>query len=257
MSLLEVDNLSLYFGGIRALNRIHLRVGSGAITTIIGPNGAGKTTLFNCITGLYRPNHGGITFEEKDLVGLKPHQIASLGIARTFQNIELFSYMTTLENLLLGRHLHLKTTIFGGFCFTPWVRRDEYINRDRVEDIIDFLDLQSARDQMVINLPYGTRKLIELGRALALDPKILLLDEPSSGMNIEERRDLTFWLQDILEEFNITILMVEHDMNLTMAISDWICVLDHGEKISEGNPGQIMRDPEVIKAYLGEEKTVA
>lgn len=256
MSFFQVDNLSLSFGGLNALDGVSFEVEKGAIYSIIGPNGAGKTTIFNCINRIYRPDSGSIIFKGKDLLKLRPDQIAKAGIARTFQNIELFSHMSTMDNLLLGRHCRMKTGIWSGATFfrrRSKAAREEIENREQVERIIDFLDLQSARDQFVINLPFGTQKLVELGRALALEPELLLLDEPSAGMNMEERQDLIIWIRDIREDFGITIVLVEHDMSLIMDISDTILALNYGKKIAEGQPEQIQNHPEVLKAYLGEE----
>ncbi|UCD85159.1 MAG: ABC transporter ATP-binding protein [Deltaproteobacteria bacterium] len=256
MAFFQVDNLSLSFGGLNALDGVSFEVEKGAIYSIIGPNGAGKTTIFNCINGIYRPDSGGITFKGKDLLKLRPDQIATAGIARTFQNIELFSHMSTMDNLLLGRHCRMKTGVWSGATFFrrgSKAAREEIENREKVEQIIDFLDLQSARDQFVINLPFGTQKLVELGRALALEPELLLLDEPSAGMNMEERQDLIIWIRDIREDFGITIVLVEHDMSLIMDISDKILALNYGKKIAEDRPEQIQNHPEVLKAYLGEE----
>ncbi len=256
MAFFQVDNLSLSFGGLNALDGVSFEVEKGAIYSIIGPNGAGKTTIFNCINRIYRPDSGSIIFKGKDLLKLRPDQIAKAGIARTFQNIELFSHMSTMDNLLLGRHCRMKTGIWSGATFfrrRSRAAREEIENREQVERIIDFLDLQSARDQFVINLPFGTQKLVELGRALALEPELLLLDEPSAGMNMEERQDLIIWIRDIREDFGITIVLVEHDMSLIMDISDTILALNYGKKIAEGQPEQIQSHPEVLKAYLGEE----
>lgn len=256
MPFFQVDNLSLSFGGLNALDGVSFEVEKGAIYSIIGPNGAGKTTIFNCINRIYRPDSGSIIFKGKDLLKLRPDQIAKAGIARTFQNIELFSHMSTMDNLLLGRHCRMKTGILSGATFfrrRSKAAREEIENREQVERIIDFLDLQSARDQFVINLPFGTQKLVELGRALALEPELLLLDEPSAGMNMEERQDLIIWIRDIREDFGITIVLVEHDMNLIMDISDTILALNYGKKIAEDRPEQIQSHPEVLRAYLGEE----
>ncbi len=257
MAFFQVNNLSLSFGGLNALDGVSFEVEKGAIYSIIGPNGAGKTTIFNCINGIYRPDSGSITFKGKDLLKLRPDQIAKAGIARTFQNIELFSHMSTMDNLLLGRHCRMKTGVWSGATFfrrRSKAAREEIENREKVEQIIDFLELQSARDQLVINLPFGTQKLVELGRALALEPELLLLDEPSGGMNLEEKGDLVFWIKDIQEDLGITILLVEHDMTMVMDISDRILVLNHGEVIAEGPPREIQKHPDVIKAYLGEEE---
>jgi len=260
MGILKIEDLTIFFGGIKALNKVSFEVDKGAIYSIIGPNGAGKTTVFNCISGIYKPNSGKISFKGEDITYLKPNQVAEKGIARTFQNIELFSHMSTMDNLMLGRHLHMKTGVWGGATFiykNSRAAKEEIENRRKVEEIIDFLDLQVARDQFVVNLPYGTRKLVELGRALALDPEVILLDEPSAGMNMEEKGDLIFSIQDIRDDLGITVLLVEHDMNLIMDVSDRILALNYGEKIAEGLPEEIQKNPEVLKAYLGEEEKVA
>lgn len=256
-SILKIENLTISFGGIKAVNNVSFEVEKGAIYSIIGPNGAGKTTIFNCITGIYKPNSGKIYFKGEEITHLKPDQVARKRIARTFQNIELFSHMSTMDNLMLGRHIHMKTGVWRGATFinkNSKAAREEIEHRGKVEEIIDFLDLQAARNQFVINLPYGTRKLVELGRALALEPELILLDEPSAGMNLEEKMDMIFSIQDIRDDLGITVLLVEHDMNLIMEVSDRILALNFGEKIAEGLPEEIQKHPEVLKAYLGEEE---
>jgi branched-chain amino acid transport system ATP-binding protein len=236
---------------------VSFSVDKGEVYSIIGPNGAGKTTIFNCLNGIYKPNSGNILFENHLINGMQPYKIAGSGIARTFQNIELFSMMTTMENLMLGRHLHMKTGVWtGASLFTSRSRaaREEIKNRAMIEKIIDLLDLQSARDHFVGELPYGKQKLVELGRALALEPKLLLLDEPSAGMNSEEKQDLFFWIKDILNFFDLTILMIEHDMNMVRDVSDRVLAINFGKKIAEGTPPEVSKHREVQKAYLGEEK---
>lgn len=253
----KVNNLSIRFGGLSALNSVSFHVKKGEIFSIIGPNGAGKTTIFNCITGLYKPDDGEILFKGKDITGWPPHVIAKLGIARTFQNIELFSRMTVMDNLLLGRHIHMKTGLISGATFFrrgSRAAREEIEHRAKVERIIDMLDLQSARDHFVGTLPYGTQKLVELARALAMEPELLLLDEPSAGMNSEEKQDLIFWIKDIQEELGITILLIEHDMKMVMDISDRILAINFGSPITTGAPESVRSHPEVIKAYLGEDE---
>jgi branched-chain amino acid transport system ATP-binding protein len=256
MDHFRVEELGISFGGLKAVNNVSFSVAKNSIFSIIGPNGSGKTTIFNMISGIYKPHSGRIVCEGEDLVGLTPDRIARRGVARTFQNIELFSNATVMDNLLLGRHIHMNTGVFtGAFLWGRGskVAREEILNREIVERIIDFLDLQSVRDQYVASLPYGKRKLVELGRALALEPKILLLDEPSAGMNTEEKQDLNIWIKDIQTDYKVTILLIEHDMNMIMGISDRIFAMSQGEKIVEGPPREVQSHPEVIRAYLGEE----
>jgi branched-chain amino acid transport system ATP-binding protein len=258
MGFFEVNNLSMSFGGLKALDDITFGVQQGEIYAIIGPNGAGKTTLFNCINGIYLPDKGHILFKGRNIRGKKPDRIAKLGIARTFQNIELFNNMNSMENIMLGRHLHMKTGLFRGIAMwgkRSFAGRDEMKNRLKVEEIIDFLDLQSARNKYVGGLPYGVQKQIELARALALEPQLLLLDEPCAGMNSEEKQDMIFWVKDIQDELGVTILLIEHDMTMVMDISDRILVLNFGRPITEGTPEEVRKHPEVLKAYLGEEAT--
>ncbi|UCF92590.1 MAG: ABC transporter ATP-binding protein [Desulfobacterales bacterium] len=256
MSFFKVCNLSISFGGLAALNDVSFEVQKGQIFAIIGPNGAGKTTLFNCINGIYTPDEGEVFFKDQKINGLRPDRIARLGIARTFQNIELFNHMNTMENLMLGRHLHMKSNLFRGVgMWGPhsFAGQEEIAHRRKVEEIIDFLGLQSARNQPVGGLPYGTQKQIELGRALASEPEFLLLDEPCAGMNAEEKQDMIFWIKDIQDELGITILLIEHDMNMVMDISDHILAINFGGMITEGTPSDVQKHPEVLKAYLGEE----
>jgi branched-chain amino acid transport system ATP-binding protein len=255
MAILKVEDLSISFGGLKALSGVSFSVEKGEIYSVIGPNGAGKTTVFNCISGIYKPTGGKIFFRDRDITPFKPHQVAEAGIARTFQNIELFAHMTTMDNLMLGRHTKLKTGLWSGATFltaNSRAAREEIQNREKVEDIIDFLELQASRDQMVMNLPYGKQKLVELARALALEPELLLLDEPSAGMNLEEKEDLIFSIRDIRDDFGITVLLVEHDMNLVMGISDRVLALNYGMVLAEGAPQMIQKHPDVLKAYLGE-----
>jgi branched-chain amino acid transport system ATP-binding protein len=254
-----VDRLTISFGGLRAVDRVSFNVKPGTIFSIIGPNGAGKTTIFNCVSGLYKPDAGAIIFKGEDIIGLKPHKVAQKGIARTFQNIELFSRMTVMENLMLGRHIHMKTGVWTGATFYrrgSKAAKEEIEHRGRVEKIIDLLDLQAARNQFVGALPYGTQKLVELGRALALEPELLLLDEPSAGMNSEEKQDLIFWIKDIQDELEVTILLIEHDMKMVMDISDRVLAINFGKPITEDIPDGVQNHPEVLKAYLGEDEFI-
>jgi branched-chain amino acid transport system ATP-binding protein len=258
MAFFEVQHLSIYFGGLKALDRVSLEVQKGQVFAIIGPNGAGKTTLFNCINGIYHPSEGEILFKERRITGKKPDKVARMGIARTFQNIELFKNMNTMENIMLGRHLHLRTGLFrGAFLWgkSSFAGREEVAHRRKVEEIIDFLDLQAVRNKLVGGLPYGTQKQIELARALALEPELLLLDEPCAGMNSEEKQDMIFWVKDIQDELGITVLLIEHDMPMVMDISDRILALNFGRPIAEGTPAEIQKHPEVLKAYLGEDES--
>ncbi len=257
MPFFEVDTVSISFGGLRALEMVSFQVSKGEIYAIIGPNGAGKTTMFNCINGIYSPNRGHIRFKDRSVLGKKPDRVARMGIARTFQNIELFSNMNVMENIMLGRHIFLKTGLFrGGWMWgrRSFAAREEVRHRRKVEEIIDLLDLQAVRNKLVGGLPYGTQKLIELGRALALEPELLLLDEPCAGMNAEEKQDMIFWVKDIQDELGVTILLIEHDMGMVMDISDRILVVNFGSPITEGTPEEVQAHPEVLKAYLGEEE---
>jgi branched-chain amino acid transport system ATP-binding protein len=255
LSILRVEHLGIRFGGLHALKDVSFAVEPGEIFAILGPNGAGKTTLFNCVNGIYKPGAGRILFEDADITGLRPDKAARLGIARTFQNIELFTHMTTLENLLLGRHMAMKTGAARAAFFGPGVRREEIAQRERVERVIDFLDLQAARDLPVGALPYGVRKLVELGRALASEPRLLLLDEPCAGMNQEERRDMVLRVRDIRDDMGVTCLLVEHDMTMVMMLADRILVLDHGETLATGSPADIAASDDVARAYLGQGAT--
>lgn len=249
--LLRCENVSLQFGGVTALWDINLGVKQGELLSIIGPNGAGKTCLINSITGFYKPTSGTIYFRDRALTGLPPYRIAELGIARTFQRIELFAGLTVLQNLLAARHLRMRPNVFTSSVFFGPAQRTEIRERKFVEDIIDFLEIQAIRHHEVGSLPYGLRKRVELGRALALEPQLLLLDEPTAGMNVEEKEDMVRFVLDVLEETNKTVILVEHDMDIVMDISDRIIVFDFGCKIAEGPPQQIKSDERVIKAYLG------
>jgi branched-chain amino acid transport system ATP-binding protein len=249
--LLALEGLSIHFGGIRALEDVSLAVREGEVYSIIGPNGAGKTTLFNCISGIYRYQRGTVRFAGKPLTGRKPHEIARLGIGRAFQNIALFRGMTVLDNLMSAREPLLRYGLLEAALFWGRCRREEIESRDAVEEIIEFLDLQAMRKLPVGSLSYGIQKRVELARALATKPRLLLVDEPVSGMNLEEREDMARYLIDINEEMHITVVLIEHDMGLVMDLSDRVSVLNFGTKIAEGRPGEITGNPEVIQAYLG------
>jgi branched-chain amino acid transport system ATP-binding protein len=251
VTLFAAENVAINFGGIRAVDGVSFEVEAGQVFTIIGPNGAGKTTIFNLVSRIYDPSQGRLLFEGRDITGIAPHQIARLGIARTFQNIELFEHATVLQNLLLGRHTHKTSRFVGELLFLPRVRALEIEHREAAEKVIDFLDLMPYRDSFVVNLPYGVRKVVELGRALCTQPKLLLLDEPSSGLSVEETEGMAFWIEDIRTLLGITVLMVEHDMSLVSAVSDRVLALNYGRAIAQGTAREVQDHPEVVKAYLG------
>jgi branched-chain amino acid transport system ATP-binding protein len=251
-AILRCENVSLSFGGVVALTDISFEIKKGEILSIIGPNGAGKTCIINTITGFYRPTEGNVFFKERQIAGLPPHRVCALGIARTFQNIELFTGLTVLDNLLAARHIYIKSNLLSSCLYFGFAQKEEIKERKVVEDIIDFLEMEAIRKQEVGILPYGQRKRVELGRALALEPEVILLDEPTAGMNLEEKEDMVRFVLDINEEKGTTIVLVEHDMDIVMDISDRIIVFDFGVKIAEGLPKDIKKDAAVIKAYLGE-----
>jgi len=255
--LLSAKNLSVRFGGVLAVNDVSFDVRRGEVFTLIGPNGAGKTTVFNLISRIYQPTAGHIDYEGQPLTAQPPHRIAQLGIARTFQNIELFEHATVLQNLLIGRHTHRRTGLWADLLFTPKARAAEVEAREKVERVIDLLDLQHHRESMVAGLPYGVRKVVELARALCTEPKLLLLDEPSSGLNVEETGDMAFWIQDIQKELGITVLMVEHDMALVSRVSDRVLAMNQGEVLAVGTPAEVQSHPGVAEAYLGSVEDVA
>ncbi len=249
--LVQARNLSVQFGGVKAVSDVSFDVLPNEIFTLIGPNGAGKTTIFNLISGLYRPTSGSISFDGQTISDQPPDSIAALGIARTFQNIELFENATVLQNLLVGRHTHGRTGWWQDLLFTPAVRREELAFRRQVEEVIDFLDLQYHRDSLVAGLPYGVRKVVELGRALAMRPRLLLLDEPASGLNVEETEDMGFWIEDIKADLGITVIMVEHDMTLVSRVADRVLALNLGQVMAVGTSEEVQSHPDVIEAYMG------
>jgi len=251
VTFFAAEDLGVSFGGIRAVDGVSFEVEAGQVFTIIGPNGAGKTTIFNLISRIYDPSDGRLVFRDEDITRVAPHEIARRGIARTFQNIELFEHASVLQNLLLGRHAHARPRLLEEILFLPAVRARERAHREAAEKVIDFLELQAYRDSLVVNLPYGVRKVVEMGRALCTEPALLLLDEPSSGLNVEETGDMAFWIQDIRSLLGITVLMVEHDMSLVGAVSDRVLALNYGRVVACGTSREVQEHPDVVKAYLG------
>jgi branched-chain amino acid transport system ATP-binding protein len=253
MAQLSISDVTLSFGGLKALSHVDMTIEPGLITSIIGPNGAGKTSMLNCISGFYHPTKGKIIYKDKDLSHASPHQVSTMGIARAFQNLELFSGLSVLDNLLLARHQNLTYSLFHAAVFFGKASRVEAENRKFVEDIIDFMELEPYRKNQVGNLSYGIQKKVEVARALTLDPEILLLDEPMAGMNIQEKEDIVRFVMDIQKERNVTVVLVEHDLGVVMDISDRIYVLDFGVVIGSGTPDEVANNPKVIDAYIGED----
>tara|TARA_B100001057_G_C22790530_1_gene927425 strand:- start:53 stop:823 length:771 start_codon:yes stop_codon:yes gene_type:complete len=248
---LKFNDVTLKFGGITALNNVSFEVKPKTLYAIIGPNGAGKTSIFNCISGIYRPTDGSVMYDDQNIKDLRPDEVANLGIARTFQNIELFENMTVLDNILIGVHRHLKYGSISSLFFSKKTRKSELDARKIAEDIIDFLEIEQFRYSYIMSLPYGVQKRVEIGRALAMDPELILLDEPAAGMNNEETEDIARFIIDIHEEMKKTVILVDHDMNMVMDIAEEVMVLNFGEKLAEGKPSEIVKDKKVIEAYLG------
>ncbi|MGQ3355728.1 MAG: ABC transporter ATP-binding protein [Phreatobacter sp.] len=247
----QADSIAVQFGGLKAVDGVSFTVDKGEVFTIIGPNGAGKTTVFNIISRIYNPTAGRVMLEGVEITKLPAHRVAGLGIARTFQNIELFEHATVLQNLLIGAHVHRTTNPLAEALFLPSVKRAEVALREKVEEVIDLLDLAVHRDATVAGLPYGARKVVELGRALCTRPKLLLLDEPSSGLNVEETEDMAFWIEDITRDLGITVIMVEHDMTLVSRVSDRVMAMNQGRVLAMGSPSEVQHHPAVVEAYIG------
>lgn len=251
MSLLQVESLSIAFGGVKAVDKVSFTVEPGEVFTIVGPNGAGKSTIFNLISRLYEPTGGRILFDGQDITRLPAHDIAGRGIARTFQNIELFDHSSVLQNLLIGRHSRRTTRWYEDILFLPRVRHAEREHRRIVEEVIDFLELAAYRDKLIAGLPYGVRKLVEIARALASEPRLILLDEPASGLSVEETQDMAWWIEDMQKDLGLTVLMVEHDMSLVSRVSNRVLAMAEGRPLALGRPDEVQADPAVIEAYLG------
>jgi branched-chain amino acid transport system ATP-binding protein len=254
MSLLQVESLSIAFGGVKAVDNVSFSVEQGEVFTIVGPNGAGKSTIFNLISRLYEPSGGRIVFDGQDITKRPAHDVAKLGIARTFQNIELFDHSTVLQNLLIGRHSRRTTSWYEDLLFLPKVRRAEREHRRIVEEVIDFLELAAYRDKLIAGLPYGVRKLVEIARALSSEPKLILLDEPASGLSVEETIDMAWWIEDMQKDLGLTVLMVEHDMSLVSRVSDRVLAVSQGKPLALGTAAEVQADPAVIEAYLGKQE---
>jgi branched-chain amino acid transport system ATP-binding protein len=254
MSLLQVEGLSIHFGGVKAVDNISFSVEPGEVFTIVGPNGAGKSTIFNLISRLYEPTAGRIVFDGREITRLPAHDIAGIGIARTFQNIELFDHSSVLQNLLIGRHSRRRTRWYEDLLFLPKVRRAEREDRRIVEEVIDFLELAAYRDKLIAGLPYGVRKLVEIARALSSEPKLILLDEPASGLSVEETIDMAWWIEDMQKDLGLTVLMVEHDMSLVSRVSTRVLAVAEGKALALGTSAEVQADPRVIEAYLGKQE---
>ena len=253
MSLLEVDDLAIHFGGVKAVDGVSFTVEEGEVFSIIGPNGAGKSTIFNLISRFYKPTRGTIKFDGRDITHMSAHEIAPIGIARTFQNIELFDHSTVLDNLLMGRHTHRGTNWLQDMWFVPKCRREERGHRQKVEEVIEFLELEAYREKLIAGLPYGVRKVVEIGRALAMGPKMILLDGPASGLSVEESQEVAYWVEDMRRDMGLTVLMVEHDMKLVTQVSDRVLAVANGQPLAMGLPSEVQSDPQVKAAYLGTE----